>query len=261
MNKRRVYYIIFLIATIIVAHYIGILRPVENVVFGSLEKPFSSGFFAGKNFFGFFSQLKESFKKQEEDESKNERIIALEQEILSLKDILRQKQILDEHLEFLKKNSLKSVLAKVISRGFENSPGIILINVGKKDGVKEGMAVLGDQGIVIGKISSVEDSFSQVLFLSYFGSQISVSDANGKTLGIAEGGKDFLFKLNYILKESEIKIGDLVLTSDEEGIIPRGLLVGSIGQIFEDEREIFKSARLDQMINLNKQYIVDVVLR
>jgi len=260
MSHRRTFYIILAVVIILGGHYLGLWRPLENLATRTLSYPLSAGYSWGRDFFSFFGRFKNNVALENENNNLKEKVGGLESEIISLKGVLRQKNIVDEQLEFLKQKKLRAVLARVVTRGAENNPNQIIINKGTRDGIKNGLAVLGRGGAVIGRVIRAEDTASQALFLIDSTVELGAADANGNLLGVVSGNDDLSLRLNYVLKEKQLAKGDLIITSGEKDLVPAGLLIGEIEQVFEDEREIFKSARLTQLADYQNVDLVSVVL-
>jgi len=185
----------------------------------------------------------------------------LQTKIIELEQVLNQKEILDEELKFLREKDLKFVPAKVIARGIDSNSNLLVINKGRTDGLKKGLAVVIQQGLVIGRIAQISGQTSQVLLLNDSESQISAASLKGKSLlGIARGNLDVGLALKYVLKEKELEPGNLIITAGEEETVPQGLLIGEVLEIKEDERELFKSAIISQPPNVKNINIVNVVL-
>jgi rod shape-determining protein MreC len=46
--------------------------------------------------------------------------------------------------------------------------------------------------------------------------------------GIVHGGSDPLLRVEYVPNAADVKVGDRVLTSGQDGMYPRGFLVGTV---------------------------------
>lgn len=257
---RGKFYIILIVIFLLLGHYLGFLRPLENFAGRVFGGAMSAGYSWGRDFFSFFDRFQNNAALLEENKNLKEKISGLESEIVSLKDVLRQKDIVDEQLSFLKQKRLNAVLARVVTRGTENNANQIIINKGSRDGIKNGFVVLSKDGAVVGRVVKTEDTFAQVLFLIDSNVEIGAADSNGVLLGVVKGNSDLSLRLNYVLKEKKLAKGDIVVTSGEKDLVPAGLLIGEVETVFEDEREIFKSARLTQAADFQSAEIVSVIL-
>jgi len=63
-----------------------------------------------------------------------------------------------------------------------------------------------------------------------------------------------------IPKNKSIEVGDVIFTSGVEETIPSGLLLGEVSEISEDERDLFKTAKIWQPADTKNISIVNVIL-
>ena len=66
--------------------------------------------------------------------------------------------------------------------------------------------------------------------------------------------------MDFIPQSVNLEIDDLVITSGLEGSIPRGLQVGKIFEINKESNELWQSAFVDPLSNLNNIFIVSVII-
>jgi len=196
-------------------------------------------------------------------EKENQRLLQeiqkLRQENILLQEAALANQRLRALLEFKKQSPFKLIAAEVIgvdpSLYFES----FLINKGKKEGIKRGMAVLGLDG-VIGKILKESDSFSVVLLLIDPGFALDAIIQRTRTQGIVEGIGNGLCRMKYILGSEDVRIGDLVISSGLEGFFPKGIPIGKVIFIKKDGGSAFQELIIQPVVNLKKTEEVLVVL-
>ncbi len=137
-----------------------------------------------------------------------------------------------EFLNFKKRENLNFVGADVISKGLTANMSSIMINRGSNDGVSKNLPVLSSNGVV-GKITAVSNSLSEVQLISDVNFRLSVKIAPDEVEGIMRWiGKD-LCEIAELKKISDIEIGDIVLTSNLSIYFPPNLPVGEVVSIFE----------------------------
>jgi rod shape-determining protein MreC len=102
-----------------------------------------------------------------------------------------------------------------------------LANVGADQGVVEGNPVLSEHGLV-GRVSGVGPAMSRILLLTDVDSRVPVliERTNARAILTGDGGPSP--KLAYLRTHEAPHPGDLVLTSGDGGVIPRGLPVGVV---------------------------------
>jgi rod shape-determining protein MreC len=100
-----------------------------------------------------------------------------------------------------------------------------LADVGADRGVKVGNPVLSERGVV-GRVVGVTRGVSRVLLLTDVDSRtpVLVDRTNARAILTGDGGPTP--RLDYIRGRDPVKEGDLILTSGDGGIYPRGLPVG-----------------------------------
>jgi rod shape-determining protein MreC len=100
-----------------------------------------------------------------------------------------------------------------------------LANAGSEAGVKPGNPVMSENGLV-GRVLGVTNGASRVLLLTDAASRtpVMIDRSNARAILAGDGGPNP--RLDYLRGQNPVKEGDLVLTSGDGGLMPRGLPVG-----------------------------------
>lgn len=100
-----------------------------------------------------------------------------------------------------------------------------LCDQGSARGVAVGNPVMSERGLV-GRIVGVSEEVSRVLLLTDVASRtpVMVNRTNARAILIGDGGPNP--KLAYLRSREPIQNGDLIVTSGDGGVLPRGLPVG-----------------------------------
>lgn len=134
------------------------------------------------------------------------------------------------------------------------------IDKGTNSGIKSGEAVVYNDNFV-GKIIQVSEKSSSVLLTSDPDSKVAAfsQGLNGKAKGVLTGqfGSELLF--DKILHEEKISVGDLVYSEGTEGYLPRGLILGKVTQVVEQENEVFKQAKVASNFDIRDLELVFVI--
>jgi len=101
-----------------------------------------------------------------------------------------------------------------------------IINRGTAQGVKTRSAVISSEGVV-GKIQKVYPNYSILHFFIDSGFVMGGKVSRTGEVKVLEG-KGTYAMLQYFPLKSDIRVGDVVLTSGQDGIFPPGLFVGSV---------------------------------
>ena len=124
----------------------------------------------------------------------------------------------------------QTVAAQVIgSSGTENSR-VITIDKGSSDGVKKDMPVITPDGVV-GKVASVSGGSAQVLLITDPSWGVGALLEKSRLQGVVKGTPSGEDRLQNILADEKVEVGERVLTSGGDGIFPKGLPLGTISEI------------------------------
>lgn len=140
--------------------------------------------------------------------------------------------------------------AQVIGASADASSNTIFVNRGQRDRVRPNMAVITPEGIV-GKIVEVFPNTAQVLLVSDRDSGVGALLEDTRTHGVVKGSGDPDPRLDYVVNDEKVHSGEVILTSGEDRIFPKGLLIGAVssanpGNPFQAIR-VRTSARLDRL--------------
>lgn len=126
---------------------------------------------------------------------------------------------------------------------------VVTINKGLKNGIKEGMPVLTSEKALVGKIFKAYDDYSEVLLISSKKSLIDVKIALYNEYAIAKGDDNKIL-LDHLEKDTEIKEGDVCITSALGGQYKEGILVGKIVKTNDLASEAFITGEIRPFFNL-----------
>ncbi|MFH1536605.1 MAG: rod shape-determining protein MreC [Patescibacteria group bacterium] len=248
------------IGLLIFLHYVGVLSPVENLFargFKYIQSPIYS--LSTK----IFKTENKSTIAELEEENKN--LTNQIQELITENSKLNQRkddeQKYEKQLEFLEKKDFISIGAKIIGKSSEGHSGIYLINQGKNQNIKEGYPVITENGILVGKVTTVDSDTSKIMLvtnnLSKIGAQVQNQDSSQ---GVISGQHGLTIKIDLIAKDEKLEKYDIVITSGLEENIPHGLIIGQIEEIENEESDLFQSAIISPLIDYKQQTIVSVII-
>ena len=175
------------------------------------------------------------------------------------KTLVEENKRLQELLKMKETVPLDLRVAKVNFRSPSNLYERFYINLGTKDGMQKNMIVLAGKTL-IGKIGKVYEDYSLVDMVTGENFNLSVL-TESQMLGIAkgsdEGTGELYFEPNTF--ENTLQLGEKVYTSGISEIYPKGLYVGYISEIDQDESQIFRSIKIKtdlDILNLNEVLVI-----
>jgi rod shape-determining protein MreC len=102
-----------------------------------------------------------------------------------------------------------------------------LINLGRDNGVRVGYAVIDGDGL-IGRTVEAGSSVARVLLLNDLNSHIPVLVGPASVRAMASGDNSAELRLDFLPDGATLYDGDEVYTSGSDGVLPRGLRVGTV---------------------------------
>lgn len=234
------------------------LRSGVAAVFGPLQRGFSAAFGPVGRFLGGIPDVGSS----------QERIAELTRANADLHRQLREDQLNSDRAKELRRLKLLAGLGqyRVVpgsavsfgpSLGFEWT---ITLDVGAKDGVKEGMTVVNGDGLV-GRIKRVYSVTSVVVLAVDPGSTVGVRQEGSGMLGLVTGNG--LSPLTYepLDPQSQIKVGDRLVTGPYGGsTYVSGIPVGEVTQVHSDRGSGTTTAQVRTYARMASLDLVGVVL-
>ncbi|MEX2283219.1 MAG: rod shape-determining protein MreC [Gemmatimonadota bacterium] len=143
--------------------------------------------------------------------------------------------------------------AEVLQLGIGTAESTFMINVGSEEGVRVNSPVIAAEGLV-GKVVEVRDHMSQVMDWTHPDYRASVMTVDGQSMGIAQARHDTdnreqdVLVINGAPFHTDLRPGQLVVTTGRGNIFPRGIPVGIVLAIDEADTGWRKSYLLRPMV-------------
>ncbi len=210
---------------------------------------FSEGVYDGGR--NFFSVIPDLFRARAENVALRKRVGELEQQLTRLREQLLLGQRLAELDKFSSQFDSPKLIARVIGKNPGGWSSTILVDKGNRDGVERHQPVLSSQGLV-GHVVEVFHSSCKVLLLTDPNCKVAVIVQEGRAQGVVQGDSEEGCVLKYVEHTADIKKGDIVITSGNSAIYPKGLLVGRIEDVKNTSGALFQWARVAPETDLRK---------
>lgn len=152
-----------------------------------------------------------------------------------LTELESQNQKMKELLKVKASSTDAGVWATVIGRGADSWWNQILIAKGSNDGIKAGAVVVAPGGLV-GRVTHVSPNSSQILLVSDPNSQVGVMVSRSRFSGMLKGQSQNTAILEFFERDPDVKVGDIVHTSQFSTLFPESVPVGRIKSINLDKQ-------------------------
>ena len=222
------------------------LNPVQSIVYKATNRVKES-----VDFFLNFSEVKEENKNLITENEK------LKDKLLEYSDLADENERLRQILNFTEEhNNYDYVGCDIIGYPNNNISDGYFINKGENANIQKGMVVVAAQGLV-GQVTSVGSNWSIVQSLANENIVVAVmADSTREATGYIKGYKDRqnrnLAKVYDLPIDSEIKEGDVIMTSGVGMLYPKEIRIGEVTKVEEDKVKVMKSAIVKPYVDFNK---------
>lgn len=138
-----------------------------------------------------------------------------------------ENQSLKDLLNVIPEPEQSYISTRVIGDSGSSYVRSLLMQAGKNEGVIEGQAVLGSQGM-IGRVIEVGDHASRILLINDINSRVPVTIEGTNQKAILGGTNGDLLSLDQLPTDTLIEAGSRVVTSSHGGLFPQGLPIGKV---------------------------------
>jgi len=193
-----------------------------------------------------------------------ERIVeSLSVENLRLQEVERENQRLRQLLEFAEtRPSFEmqggQIIARKIGQNATNFLNVAMIDLGSRHGIRVGMPVVNEQGLV-GRISEVTATTSKVLLLTDSSSTVNAILQSSRLTGVISGTPGSHPVIGFLPQGTEIGVGEVVLTSGMGGNFPKGIHIGQVVEVRQRDVNVFQEAVVRPTVNFGQLEEVMVV--
>jgi len=241
-TKKRIIVLVLLVIFFWILSFFN--SGIKNFFYSQSEKLQASLWQNGSN---------SSFSMQNQEEL-NKKLIEENQKLLSqlgdLENIQNENKFLREALDLQLNKDFELILGRVM--GKDIAKDFILLNIGSKDGVKQGFPVVLSNKILLGKVIDVYPDYSRVMLITDKKSKIDVEIPDSKGFALVKGDGGLKMSMDMFPKDKELNEGSLVLTSALGGNYPEGMVVGKIKNVKNFDNEAFKKSDIELVFNLNE---------
>lgn len=183
----------------------------------------------------------------------------LQAQVIELQQRVNETEILAALVDFSRSNPESAYKAAAVI-GRDPSPFLhyIIINRGSNDGIRRGMPVVTNQGLV-GRVDAVIADAARVQLITDPASSVNVYLQNADTSAVLYGSVTGDVSLDLISPNALVEPGDLILTSGLGGGYPADLIIGQVVTVRSLEFELFQQATVQLAVDLSRLEIVLVI--
>lgn len=204
-------------------------------------------------YFGLIDARNENIRLKRE-------INALRMQNYRYQELFATHKRLQELLQFEKTIDWPVSAAQVIGRDPTGWFKSVIIDKGAGANLRINMPVVNAKGVV-GRLVSVSHNYAKALLIIDQNSAVDCIIQRSRDKGVVKGLSPKICKLDYVLKTSDVVVGDMVVTSGLGRVFPKGVPVGEVTEVQNIPGEIFKDVKVRPFVDFSKLEEVLVILK
>ncbi len=191
----------------------------------------------------------------------NERLL---QQTAQLQEVLAENARLKAVLDYKKTiPQFQVVVASVIARDMAAWSSTVMIDRGSSDGIAKDMPVVTSRGL-IGNVIQVFPYSSKILLVTDANNAVGalVQRPESRVAGIVKGADAPALapRMVNLARDADVIKGDKIVTSGLGGIYPKGLLIGEVTDVVNEEGGLLKYAVVKPAADFNRLEEVQILL-
>lgn len=254
----------FLIIISIVSGLFGLWLEPQSTVIGAVVTPIQKlSTSVGNSVARFIATYNYNKKLESENEELKKQVNTLTENLIDFDAYRSENEFLREFLEIKNANEdYEMASAAVIAVDFADGNLSFTIDKGTLDGISLNDPVITAQGVV-GYITNAQATYSTVA--SVLSSNINVGAYATRTgeYGIVSSTPELSAKgycrMNYLSSKTLIANGDYIITSGLGGLFPSGLVIGTVGEVRQDETSVSSYATIIPAADIEELHRVMVI--
>ncbi len=232
----------------------GRISPVASFV-NMISKPIQSAVTGVSDFFSDRVERATSYDKMKEENEQLKKDVAIlsdavrksEAATLENKQLRAALGMKEENTSFVFES------AEVVAKNSDNWNRSFTINKGTSSGIALDNCVITVDGMV-GYVSEVGPNWATVLAIIDTTMEASAIASRTRDVASAEGDYELMskgyFKLSYLPRNTQLLKGDIIETSGFGGLFPKGIVLGSVVEVKNENHGISKYAVIKPAVDM-----------
>jgi rod shape-determining protein MreC len=183
----------------------------------------------------------------------------LNTDVITYQQQLKEAQVLYALLDFARTSPENQYVAcSVIGRDPSPFLQYIIIDHGSDQGIKFGMPVVTDNGLV-GTVDAVTAGASRIQLITDPASVVNIQLENTGTEATITGSITGEIQLSMLPQDVTVQNGDIILTSGLGGKYPASIMVGQVSSVTKQVNSLFQQATMQPSVDFSNLTVVLVI--
>jgi rod shape-determining protein MreC len=136
----------------------------------------------------------------------------------------------------------------------------VMFDRGRSDGVRPGMPVISEDGLV-GLVTAASRRASRTMLLLDRQSAVDGTVQRSRARGIVRGRSSDDLEFEFVVRVGDVRVGDVVMTSGLGGVYPKGLRIGHVTAVSDPGARLLQTATIAPAVDFRRLEQVFVMLR
>lgn len=196
---------------------------------------------------GLIDKIVNADKYKSQNDELSAQLTEMYKHTLDYEELKKENERLREMLELKEKHEdfMFSEPCNVIAHNTNDLYGGFTINSGNNDGIHLNDPVMTSKGLV-GRVTTIADNYAKITTILSPQINVGVYTMRSKVTGVIENdlssAEKGLCLMSGILKDADIREGDIIFTSGKSGLFPGDVLVGTVTEVYDDPNGLSKHA-------------------
>jgi rod shape-determining protein MreC len=197
---------------------------------------------------------------QRDNEALESEVARLTEENLQLREALVASGRLQRIAEMRERYEIPMLPAELV--GMDASPWFraVLVDRGRDRGVRSGMPVISEQGLV-GLVTATAHRSAKAMLVLDRQTAIDGIIQRSRSRGTVRGRGSDRLAFEFVARGSDVLVGDVVITSGLGGVYPKGLFIGTIAAVSDPDAQLLQRATIQPAVDFGRLEQVFVMLR
>lgn len=127
----------------------------------------------------------------------------------------------------------------------------VVVDRGQQHGVSAGNPIITNSGVA-GLVTAASDHAAKAMLLVDRQSAVDGVVQRSRTRGVVRGNGAGALEFQFVARDGDVQAGDIILTSGLDAIYPKGLRIGSVGEIRERGGDLIQTAILTPAVDFER---------
>jgi rod shape-determining protein MreC len=198
-----------------------------------------------------FGSIPDYFTLRQQNRILREQNLSLSDEVNRLRESALENIRLRRLVGLGDRSAFGYISAQVVGTQMQAMRNTATINVGTRNGVRAGMPVVTDQGLV-GRVVSASSAYAIVQLLYHKDLRVSARVQRSRVNGIIRWINGTELQFAHVPKTLDVVAGDVVITSEFSSLFPVGIRIGIVASTRQLPGELFQAIAVSPSVDFDR---------